>query len=147
SRRPERRQRHRGPSRVSLDDQAIRTAGDRAANRLRDASRYLNGASGQGTWRSAIEKLEYLSALGVNMLEGMPPAEFPGDVSWGYNPVYPFAPERVYGAPDDAKAFIDSAHAREDGRHHRSCPQSLRKRRQQHRARHVLLRRRLRGRG
>jgi 1,4-alpha-glucan branching enzyme len=72
----------------------------------------LNGASGQGTWRSALEKLDYLANLGVNMLEVMPPAEFPGDVSWGYNPVYPFAPERVYGAPDDAKAFIDGAHAR-----------------------------------
>jgi 1,4-alpha-glucan branching enzyme len=75
----------------------------------------LNGTSGQGTWRSATAKLDYLATLGVNMLEVMPPAEFPGDVSWGYNPVYPFAPERVYGGPDDVKAFIDAAHARKMG--------------------------------
>lgn len=65
-----------------------------------------------GTWQSAIAKLDYLSTLGVNMLEVMPPAEFAGDFSWGYNPAFPFAPESAYGTPDDMKAFVDAAHAR-----------------------------------
>jgi 1,4-alpha-glucan branching enzyme len=65
-----------------------------------------------GTWTSAISKLDHLKALGVNMLEVMPPAEFAGDFSWGYNGSYPFAPESAYGTPDDAKQFIDEAHAR-----------------------------------
>lgn len=65
-----------------------------------------------GTWSSAIERLDHLRDLGVNLLEVLPPAEFPGDYSWGYNPAYPFAPESAYGTPDDMKRFIDEAHAR-----------------------------------
>jgi 1,4-alpha-glucan branching enzyme len=65
-----------------------------------------------GTWASAADKLDDLAALGVNMLEVLPPAEFAGDFSWGYNPAFPDAPESAYGTPDDARAFIDAAHAR-----------------------------------
>ena len=65
-----------------------------------------------GTWRSAMAKLDHLASLGVNMLQVMPPAEFAGDFSWGYNPAYIFAPESTYGTPDEMKAFIDAAHAR-----------------------------------
>ena len=65
-----------------------------------------------GTWRSAMAKLDHLSSLGVNMLQIMPPTEFPGDFSWGYNPAYIFAPESSYGTPEDMKAFVDAAHAR-----------------------------------
>ncbi len=65
-----------------------------------------------GTWRAAMEKLDYLAGLGVNMLEVMPVAEFPGDHSWGYNPSQPMAPESAFGTPEDMKAFIDAAHAR-----------------------------------
>lgn len=67
---------------------------------------------GPGHFQSAIAKLNHLQALGVNAVEIMPIAEFPGDFSWGYNPSFPFAPETAYGTPDDMKAFIDAAHAR-----------------------------------
>ena len=67
---------------------------------------------GPGNWNSAIAKLDHLKDLGVNMIELMPTAEFPGDFSWGYNPSDPFAPESAYGSPDDMKHFIDEAHAR-----------------------------------
>lgn len=67
---------------------------------------------GPGNWKSAAAKLDYLADLGVNMLQVMPPAEFPGDFSWGYNPSFPFAPESSYGSPEDMKAFIDGAHKR-----------------------------------
>lgn len=65
-----------------------------------------------GTWQSAMQKLDYLAGLGVNMLEVMPPAEFPGDVSAGYNPSEPLAPESAYGTPEDMKAFVDAAHGK-----------------------------------
>ncbi len=65
-----------------------------------------------GTWNSATAKLDHLNQLGVNMLEVLPPAEFSGDFSWGYNGAYPFAPESAYGTPEDMKHFIDEAHAR-----------------------------------
>ena len=65
-----------------------------------------------GTWQSAIQRLDHVAALGANMIELMPIAEFPGDWSWGYNPSWPFAPEMIYGTPEDMKRFVDEAHAR-----------------------------------
>lgn len=65
-----------------------------------------------GTWPSATAKLDHLAALGVTAIEVMPPFEFPGDRSWGYNPAAPFALESAYGTPDDFRAFVDAAHAR-----------------------------------
>ncbi|MEN8006659.1 MAG: alpha-amylase family glycosyl hydrolase [Candidatus Krumholzibacteriota bacterium] len=65
-----------------------------------------------GTWSSAMDKLDYLQDLGVNMIEVMPVSEFAGDFSWGYNPAHLFSPESAYGSPDDMKAFVDAAHAR-----------------------------------
>ncbi|HZS35796.1 MAG TPA: alpha-amylase family glycosyl hydrolase [Polyangia bacterium] len=70
------------------------------------------GATYGGTWASAMQKLDHLAALGVNMLEVMPPGEFPGAHSWGYNPILIDAAADVYGTPDDARRFIDAAHAR-----------------------------------
>lgn len=65
---------------------------------------------GPGGWQSAAERLADLADLGVNVVEVMPPTEFAGDFSWGYNPALPFAPESAYGTVDDAKRFIDQAH-------------------------------------
>jgi 1,4-alpha-glucan branching enzyme len=65
-----------------------------------------------GTYLSAIDRLDALAALGVNMVELMPIAEFIGDRSWGYNPGGPFAVESSYGTLDDFRAFVDAAHAR-----------------------------------
>jgi pullulanase/glycogen debranching enzyme len=42
----------------------------------------------------------------------MPVGEFPGDSSWGYNPVFYMAPKSVYGRPDEFRALIDAAHQR-----------------------------------
>ncbi|MGZ3440075.1 MAG: alpha-amylase family glycosyl hydrolase, partial [Polyangia bacterium] len=66
----------------------------------------------RGTYRSAIDRLDALAALGVNMIELLPIAEFPGDRSWGYNPAGSFAVESSYGTPDDFRALVDAAHAR-----------------------------------
>ena len=41
----------------------------------------------------------------------MPPFEFAGDISWGYNPAHLFAIESGYGGPDAFKRFIRDAHA------------------------------------
>jgi maltooligosyltrehalose trehalohydrolase len=64
----------------------------------------------EGTWKSAEEKLQYLSDTGINLLEIMPVAEFPGEFGWGYDGVSLFAPTRLYGRPDDFKSFINTAH-------------------------------------
>lgn len=65
-----------------------------------------------GTFRAAIERLDYLRDLGVTAIELMPVAEFPGRRNWGYDGVQLFAPDASYGHPDDLKALVDAAHAR-----------------------------------
>jgi maltooligosyltrehalose trehalohydrolase len=65
----------------------------------------------EGTWRGAAEKLPLLARTGITMLEVMPVSEFPGRFGWGYDGVFPFAPTRLYGPPDDFRAFVDTAHA------------------------------------
>ncbi|MEJ5259604.1 MAG: alpha-amylase family glycosyl hydrolase [Anaerohalosphaeraceae bacterium] len=65
-----------------------------------------------GTWLSAMAKLDHLAALGVNAVQLMPVAEFPGDYSLGYNPCNLFAPESAYGTPAQMRQFIDACHQR-----------------------------------
>ena len=65
----------------------------------------------QGTFDSAIERLDYLCRLGVTMLEIMPVAAFPGTRNWGYDGVSPYAVQASYGGPDGLKRLVDAAHA------------------------------------
>ena len=65
----------------------------------------------EGTWRAAVEKLPELAATGITILEVMPVSEFPGRFGWGYDGVFPYAPTRLYGTPDDFRSFVDRAHA------------------------------------
>ena len=66
----------------------------------------------EGTFAAAIEKLDHLVALGVNAVEIMPVADFPGRRNWGYDGVLLYAPDSSYGRPEDFKAFVSAAHAR-----------------------------------
>lgn len=66
----------------------------------------------EGTFRSAISRLDHLARLGVNAIELMPLADFPGNRNWGYDGVMLYAPARAYGTPDDLRALVDAAHAR-----------------------------------
>jgi len=65
----------------------------------------------EGTWLAAAEQLPELAAAGIDLIEMMPIADFPGRFGWGYDGVDLFAPTRLYGRPDDLRAFIDAAHA------------------------------------
>jgi 1,4-alpha-glucan branching enzyme len=64
-----------------------------------------------GTFLEAIERLPHLRDLGVNMIHVMPPTEFGGAFSWGYNPACPFAVASDYGGPNAFKQFVQAAHA------------------------------------
>jgi maltooligosyltrehalose trehalohydrolase len=64
----------------------------------------------EGTWAAAARALPWLADLGVTVLELMPVGEFPGRFGWGYDVVHFFAPTRLYGTPDDMRAFVDAAH-------------------------------------
>lgn len=78
---------------------------------VRDFTGTEGKALGDGTIRGAMTKLNYLKTLGVNAIELLPINEFNGNISWGYNPNFYFAPDKAYGTPDDYKAFIDACHS------------------------------------
>jgi len=61
-------------------------------------------------WKTLSDTLNYLKNLGVNAIELMPFNEFEGNISWGYNSSFYFAPDKYYGTKNALKAFIDTAH-------------------------------------
>jgi 1,4-alpha-glucan branching enzyme len=72
---------------------------------------FTAGMHGQpGTLEGVRRRLDYLRGLGVGAIQLMPPFEFAGDRSWGYNPAHPFAVESSYGAADELKALVKAAH-------------------------------------
>jgi maltooligosyltrehalose trehalohydrolase len=66
----------------------------------------------EGTWQAAAKYLDELSETGITVIEVMPVSEFSGKFGWGYDGVDPFAPTRLYGFPDDFRAFVDQAHSK-----------------------------------
>jgi glycosidase len=62
-------------------------------------------------YQQLIDTLSYLKNLGITAIELMPFSEFEGNISWGYNPNFYFAPDKYYGTQDKLKAFIDACHA------------------------------------
>jgi maltooligosyltrehalose trehalohydrolase len=64
----------------------------------------------EGTFDSAIERLEYLKTLGITHVELLPVNEFPGEWGWGYDGVDLFAPHHAYGGPQALKRFVDACH-------------------------------------
>ncbi|OEK01754.1 hypothetical protein BFP97_09600 [Roseivirga sp. 4D4] len=65
---------------------------------------------GTHSYKDLIDTLDYIADLGVNAIELMPIMEFEGNESWGYNPMYFFAPDKYYGTKDDLKTFIQVCH-------------------------------------
>lgn len=64
------------------------------------------------TYQAVIDRLDYLKSLGINAIELMPVGEFEGNLSWGYNPSFFFAPDKYYGTKNDLKRLIDEAHGK-----------------------------------
>lgn len=65
-----------------------------------------------GTLDSAIERLDHLVDLGVDLVEVMPVNAFNGTHNWGYDGVAWFAVAEPYGGPDAYRRFVDACHAR-----------------------------------
>jgi maltooligosyltrehalose trehalohydrolase len=66
----------------------------------------------QGTYRAMIDKLDHIVTTGITALELLPLADFAGSRNWGYDGVLWYAPDSVYGRPEELKALIDEAHLR-----------------------------------
>ena len=77
---------------------------------------YLNAVNG------AAEMLDYLAALGVTAVEVMPVADFSGRRGWGYDGVFPYAPDASYGRPERLQGL---RRGRARARHRRAARRRL----------------------
>jgi 1,4-alpha-glucan branching enzyme len=77
---------------------------------LRIYELWLEDFLSTGNWQTLADTLHYLKSLGINAVEVMPFNNFEGAVSWGYNPNFYFAPDKVYGTETALKEFIDACH-------------------------------------
>lgn len=64
------------------------------------------------SYTDLIDTLDYIKYIGINAIQLMPISEFDGNNSWGYNPSFYFAPDKMYGNKNLLKKFIDECHQR-----------------------------------
>ncbi len=68
-------------------------------------------AASPGTFKTIIEKLDYLADLGVNMIELMPITVSAEDQTWGpYTTTYLYAIETLFGSRHDFMELVNAAH-------------------------------------
>ena len=63
-----------------------------------------------GTFDAIISRLDDLKDTGINALELMPVAQFPGERNWGYDGVYLFSVQNSYGGPYGLKRLVNECH-------------------------------------
>lgn len=80
---------------------------------LRDTIQYelhVGTFTPEGTFEAIIPHLRDLVDLGINAIELMPVAQFPGPRNWGYDGVYLYGVQNSYGGPVGLKRLVDAAH-------------------------------------
>jgi len=103
----------RGPSRIVDPGAYAWTDGDFETPAVADLVVYelhIGTFTAAGTFDGAIAELAGLAELGVNAIELMPVADFPGERGWGYDGVYLSAAHRAYGGPAGLQRLVDAAH-------------------------------------
>ncbi|HZZ49430.1 MAG TPA: malto-oligosyltrehalose trehalohydrolase [Pseudonocardia sp.] len=65
-----------------------------------------------GTFDSAIERLDYLVELGIDLVEVLPVNAVDGPRNWGYDGVLWYAVTENYGGPVAFQRFVDACHHR-----------------------------------
>jgi maltooligosyltrehalose trehalohydrolase len=73
---------------------------------------HLGTFTPEGTLDAALTRLDHLVDLGVDVVELMPVAAFPGRWNWGYDGVDLWAVHDGYGGPAALQRFVDACHAR-----------------------------------
>lgn len=64
----------------------------------------------EGTFEAILPRLDALKETGINAIELMPVAQFPGGRNWGYDGVFPYAVQNTYGGPEGLKKLVDACH-------------------------------------
>jgi len=66
----------------------------------------------EGTFEAIIARLDDIKNVGINAIEIMPVAQFPGKRNWGYDGAYPYAVQNSYGGPEGLKKLVSASHAK-----------------------------------
>ncbi|MEU4681214.1 malto-oligosyltrehalose trehalohydrolase [Micromonospora sp. NPDC023737] len=104
-----------GPSRVYSHDAFAWTDDSWTGRQLPGSVLYelhVGTFTPEGTFEAAIERLDHLVALGVDLIELLPVNAFNGEHNWGYDGVCWYAPHQPYGGPDGLKRLVDAAHGK-----------------------------------
>src|ERR1700685_660674 len=104
-----------GPSEVVDPNAFDWRDGDWSGRRWEEAVIYelhVGAFTSAGMFSAVRERLDYLADLGITAVELMPVADFPGRRNWGYDGVFLFAPDSIYGRPEDLKEMVQGAHER-----------------------------------
>jgi maltooligosyltrehalose trehalohydrolase len=64
----------------------------------------------EGTFEAIIPRIPELLELGVNAIELMPLAQFPGERNWGYDGVYLYGVQYSYGGVNGLKQLVNACH-------------------------------------
>ncbi len=64
----------------------------------------------EGNFAGIEGKIPYLKGLGINAVELMPVAQFPGTRNWGYDGACPYAPHAAYGGVNGLKRLVNACH-------------------------------------
>ncbi|MDB5231249.1 MAG: malto-oligosyltrehalose trehalohydrolase [Chitinophagaceae bacterium] len=74
---------------------------------------HVGSFTNERTFKGVINRLDYLKDLGINTIEIMPVAQFPGEHNWGYDGVYPYAVQHSYGGANGLMELVNAAHQKE----------------------------------
>ncbi|HDQ25211.1 MAG TPA: malto-oligosyltrehalose trehalohydrolase [bacterium] len=66
--------------------------------------------TGKGTFEAAAGRIKHLKDMGINAVEVMPVAQFPGARNWGYDGAYLYAVQNTYGGTEGLKSFVNECH-------------------------------------
>lgn len=104
-----------GPSRV-YDDTAFAWSDENWTGKQLPGSvlyeMHIGTFTPDGTFDSAIERLDHLVSLGIDLVEVLPVNGFNGVHNWGYDGVCWYAVHEPYGGPDGLKRFVNACHVR-----------------------------------
>lgn len=64
----------------------------------------------EGTFEAIIPRIPELLELGVNAIELMPVAQYPGERNWGYDGVYLYGVQYSYGGVNGLKQLVNACH-------------------------------------
>ncbi|MDM9385678.1 malto-oligosyltrehalose trehalohydrolase [Chlorogloeopsis sp. ULAP01] len=64
----------------------------------------------EGSFEAVIPRISELLELGVNAIEIMPVAQFPGERNWGYDGTFPYAVQDSYGGVNGLKQLVNVCH-------------------------------------